>query len=414
MFYTSRWVPTVWNLTVQESGTDDWVIWIKQLWSGLQRRQWANSMMYAMCAKLPRLKRLQYQEWHRPKQKRSQKDWSQTWWDFSEWSRCLAGFRFFIVFADQYTKFVFVDLLGAKSDALASLKKFVLSVSTPKNLRQDNAKELPSDQFKMYCLDAGIPRKKTLRETPQRNRVGWEVQQDNAGDGKMLTLWLWSSRDDVGRSNSPLNKDQKLVVRPREEKCPAELMRGMKPKLSIIKLSIFGCTIFMSKRDRDVSKLEAMALEGKFLGYTEVDNGYLVYVPNTRKVIAVHQEVRSGLNPWQHRDAGPTTWEVTATGDLALRRWSSRRWQQRETGHIYCKKRAVAWRRDREHSGNDTETWCLRCWGNRTEWRIYCNKRESPTLGVKETQWNGGLLTVRDSWLLCRGMEQADRAEPRR
>ena len=72
-----------------------------------------------------------------------------------------------------------------------------------------------------------------------------------------------------------------LVVRRVEEKCPAELIRGIKPKLSISKLSVFGCTVFMRKRDRDVSKLEPKALEGKFVGYTEGDNGYLVYVPNT-------------------------------------------------------------------------------------------------------------------------------------
>ena len=68
-------------------------------------------------------------------------------------------------------------------------------------------------------------------------------------------------------------------------------MRGIKPKLSITKLSVFGCTLFMRKRDRDVSKLEPKALEGKFVGYTEGDNGYLVYVPNTRKVVAVRDVI---------------------------------------------------------------------------------------------------------------------------
>ena len=53
----------------------------------------------------------------------------------------LSGFRFCTVFADQYTKFVFVDMLKVKSQALASLKKFVLCVGTPKKLRQDNVKE---------------------------------------------------------------------------------------------------------------------------------------------------------------------------------------------------------------------------------------------------------------------------------
>ena len=61
----------------------------------------------------------------------------------------LSGFRFCILFADQYTTFVFVDLLKAKSEALASLKKFVRSVGTPMKLRQDNAKEFLSEQFKM-------------------------------------------------------------------------------------------------------------------------------------------------------------------------------------------------------------------------------------------------------------------------
>ena len=77
----------------------------------------------------------------------------------------------------------------------------------------------------------------------------------------------------------------------REEKFPAELMRGMKPKLSISKLSIFGCTVFMRKRDRDVSKLDHKAVEGKFVGYIEGDNGYLVYVPQIRKVMKVRDVI---------------------------------------------------------------------------------------------------------------------------
>ena len=47
----------------------------------------------------------------------------------------------------------------------------------------------------------------------------------------------------------------------------------------------------MRKRDRDVSKLEPKALEGKFVSYTEGDNGYLVYVPNTRKIAAVRDVI---------------------------------------------------------------------------------------------------------------------------
>ena len=47
----------------------------------------------------------------------------------------------------------------------------------------------------------------------------------------------------------------------------------------------------MRKRDREVSKLEPKALEGMFVGYTEGDNRYLVYVPNTRKAMAVRDVI---------------------------------------------------------------------------------------------------------------------------
>ena len=47
----------------------------------------------------------------------------------------------------------------------------------------------------------------------------------------------------------------------------------------------------MRKRDRDVSKLEPKTLEGELVGYTEGDNGYLVYVHSTRKVVAVRDVI---------------------------------------------------------------------------------------------------------------------------
>ena len=81
----------------------------------------------------------------------------------------LSGFQFCIVFADQYTMFVFVNLLKANSDALASLIKFVFIVGTPKKLGQDNAKQFLSRQYKMYCLDSASQQENNIPETPQQN-----------------------------------------------------------------------------------------------------------------------------------------------------------------------------------------------------------------------------------------------------
>ena len=149
----------------------------------------------------------------------------------------LLGFRFCIVFADQYTKFVFVDLLKAKSEALASLKKFVFSVGTPKKLRQDNANEFLSEQHKMYCLDSGILKEKIIPETSQPNGLAERCNRTLLEMARCLLIdsglpkMMWEA------AILHATRISNLVVRRGEEKCPAELMRGIKPKLSISKLS---------------------------------------------------------------------------------------------------------------------------------------------------------------------------------
>ena len=186
---------------------------------------------------------------------------------------------------------MFVDLLKAKSEALASLKRFVLSVGTRKKLRQDNAKEFLSEQFKIDCLDAGILKEKTIPETPQQSGLAERCNRTLLEMAICLLIDSGLPKMMWGAAIPHAKRIKNLVVRRGEEKCPAQLMRGTKPKLSNSKLSIFGCTVFMSKRDRDVSKLEPKALEGKFVGYTEGDNGYLVYVPNTRKVLTTRDVI---------------------------------------------------------------------------------------------------------------------------
>ena len=143
----------------------------------------------------------------------------------------LSGFGFGIVFADQYTKFVFVDLLKAKSEALASLKKFVLSVGTPKKLRQDNAKEFLSKQIRMYCLQAGIIQEKTIPETPQQNGLAERCNRTLLEMARCLLIDSGLPKMMWRAAILHTTRVKNLVVRRGEEKCPAELMQGIKLKL---------------------------------------------------------------------------------------------------------------------------------------------------------------------------------------
>ena len=127
----------------------------------------------------------------------------------------------------------------------------------------------------MYCLDAGILQENTISETPQQN--GLAERCNNRTLLEMARCLLIDSglpKMMWGAAIIHATRTRNLVVRQGEKNCPAELMRGIKPELSISKLSIFGCTVFLRKRDRDVSKFEPKTLKGKFVGYTEGDNGY--------------------------------------------------------------------------------------------------------------------------------------------
>ena len=130
----------------------------------------------------------------------------------------------------------------------------------------------------MYCLDAGILQEKTIPETPQQNGLAERCNRTLLEMARCLLIDSGLPKMIWGAAILHATRIRNLVVRRGEKKCPDDLIRGIKPKLSIIKLSIFGCTVFMRKRDRDVSKLQPKALEGKFVGYTKGDNGYLVYV----------------------------------------------------------------------------------------------------------------------------------------
>ena len=136
----------------------------------------------------------------------------------------LSGLRFCIVSADQYTKFVFVDMLKAKSEALASLKKFVRRVGTPKKLKQDYAKEFLSEQFMTYCLDAGILQEKTIPETPQQNGLAERCNRTLLEMARCLILDSGPPKMMWGAAILHAARIRNLVVRRGEAKCPAELM----------------------------------------------------------------------------------------------------------------------------------------------------------------------------------------------
>eukprot|EP01119_Soliformovum_irregulare_P009601 TRINITY_DN2307_c0_g1_i1.p2 TRINITY_DN2307_c0_g1~~TRINITY_DN2307_c0_g1_i1.p2 ORF type:complete len:715 (-),score=157.74 TRINITY_DN2307_c0_g1_i1:143-2287(-) len=64
---------------------------------------------------------------------------------------------------------------------------------------------------------------------------------------------------------------------------PFEKFTGVKPDLSNIR--VFGCKVFTLNEDESRSKLDARAIPGIFLGYAEQSKAYLVYQPQSDKLV---------------------------------------------------------------------------------------------------------------------------------
>ena len=155
-----------------------------------------------------------------------------------------------------------MDSLKAKSEAVASTNKFLLIVGTPKKIGTDNANKRLSKQFNRQCLDAGNSHVKTIPETPKRNRLAERCKRTLPGKARCLLIDSRLPMLMRGAAVLHAAKIRNLFVRRGEKRSPAELMRGIKPQPSISKLSIFGCRVFIKKREKEVGKLEPKALEG--------------------------------------------------------------------------------------------------------------------------------------------------------
>jgi transposase InsO family protein len=82
-----------------------------------------------------------------------------------------AGRRFFLLLVDDATKYMWLTLITAKSDAASAIKKVKsaaeLEVGRPlRVLRTDNGGEFTAKEFAAYCADEGVQRHFSAPYTP--------------------------------------------------------------------------------------------------------------------------------------------------------------------------------------------------------------------------------------------------------
>ena len=202
------------------------------------------------------------------------------------------GYRYFVTFIDDYSRYGYTYLLRHKSETFDRFKEFKAEAekqldSSIKFLRSDRGGEYLSGEFIQYLAQNGITSQMSSPGTPQQNGVAERRNRTLLGmirsmmSYSELPTFLWGYT--LMTATYLLN----LVPSRSVPKTPRELWIGRKPSLSHIR--IWGCSEHVLKGNPDM--LEARSKLVYFIGYPKGTKGYLFYDSQEQTVIVLTHAV---------------------------------------------------------------------------------------------------------------------------
>uniref|UniRef100_A0A2N9FXA9 Integrase catalytic domain-containing protein n=1 Tax=Fagus sylvatica TaxID=28930 RepID=A0A2N9FXA9_FAGSY len=198
------------------------------------------------------------------------------------------GYRFYLLFVDDYSRFSWLYLLHRKSDVLQTFKHFQASVENQlsqkiKILRTDCGGEYTSNEFNTHCASHGIIHHFSCPHTPQQNGL---VERKHrhviesaltllSNAGLSITYWSYAVSTAVHLIN-------RLPTPTLSHQTPWEMLFHKPPDL--VHLRTFGCLCFPYLRPYTTHKLQPRTTPCLFLGYPTYSKGYICLDPHTHRV----------------------------------------------------------------------------------------------------------------------------------
>lgn len=198
------------------------------------------------------------------------------------------GFRYYISFIDDFTKFSWLYPLKQKSEAFGAFKSFQFMVqnqfgTTIKLFRTDNGREYVNNQFANFLQRLGILHQKTFPYTTEQNGVA-ECKHRHLIDIVItllhtarlpVTFWV----EALATTNILINRLPKKSL---GHISPHEKLYNIAPNYSILR--IFGCLAFPHLRHEVNHKLQPRSKPCVFVGYEPLTKGYRCFGPTTQRI----------------------------------------------------------------------------------------------------------------------------------
>ena len=181
------------------------------------------------------------------------------------------GFRYWVVFIDDHTRYRVVIMLRRKSDAFGAFQQFKSLAENQlgasiKALHDDKGGEYMSSEFNRFCDDSGILRLHTTRNRPQQNG---DAERANRTMLEDVTAMLSQARLPASFWGRCLATQVKvwncLPTAALPGSTPFQAWFGKKPDLS--RFRVFGCRAYVFVQQDKRRKLESHMQKCVFIGY---------------------------------------------------------------------------------------------------------------------------------------------------
>lgn len=200
----------------------------------------------------------------------------------------MGGSKYFLLFVDDYTRYIFVYFLQNKNQALKCFKNFKALVENQlnkkiKTLRSDNGLEFCNREFDTYLQNEGINHQKTNPYTPEQNGLCERTNRTVVEKARCLLFDSGLGKEFWGEAtNTAVYLQNRTVASGLSGKTPFEMWTGTKPDLS--HLRVFGSNVMVhipkEKRKKWDKKSEIHIL----VGYPDNVKGYRIYNPRNKTV----------------------------------------------------------------------------------------------------------------------------------
>lgn len=194
------------------------------------------------------------------------------------------GFNYAITFTDDFSGVMFVYFLKNKTETVRATERFIAD-SAPYGkvlcVRSDNGTEYTSHKFKTLLRERGIKHEMSAPYSPHQNGTAERPWRTLFEMGRCMLIQAKLEKELWPYAVFTAAYIRNRCYSARLKKTPFEGLTGKKP--NIAHMRTFGVECYAYTQNKQ--KLDPRCKKGIFVGYDRCSPAYLVYMPETGKVV---------------------------------------------------------------------------------------------------------------------------------